>query len=142
MPRSWLVLPLVALLAYQVAPPATARADCSDASCQASPAENARLRSTPAAERIRRFVCGNNLPCVTRGGRPVFATHASPSLASGYLAQLSPGLVEFFLPRGGHHLFTRIGDSTYSRLGGLSEEPWRPGSGCSSPRTATACVRW
>jgi len=92
-----------------------------------------RAVATPPAgpsteERIRSFVQANGLPSFSKQGRVWFATRSGANMSNGaqsYLGQLSqPNMVEFFVSPGFHHLYTRIGDKTYSRIIGLSESSW------------------
>jgi hypothetical protein len=102
----------------------TAGAACEDALCRQTTQETQRLRAVPAAQRVGSFVRDNNLPSFTRNGRLHFATGQRTNFTNGaqsYLGQLSPNMVEFFVSPGFHHLYTRIGDKTYSRISGLSE---------------------
>jgi hypothetical protein len=41
---------------------------------------------------------------------------------------LGKNVVEFFISPGFHHLYTRIGDKTYSRISGLTRGAWYPGT--------------
>jgi hypothetical protein len=96
---------------------------CQDVSCALSQTQNNEIRATRPDQRIRSFVQKNNLPSFTQHGKMVFATNAQTD-SGKYLGQLSPNLVEFFITPGFHHLYTRVGDKTYSRISGLGESSW------------------
>jgi len=99
---------------------------CQDVNCALPAQETARIRAIPVDQRIQSFVRDNNLPSFTKGGKLYFATRNvnTSSAANGYTSQLSPNLVEFFVSPGFHHLYTRVGDKTYSRITGLSESTY------------------
>jgi hypothetical protein len=113
---------LVPVLILALAP--RAQAACEDGLCRLTAQEQQRIRATPAAQRLQSFVRENQLASFTKNGKLHFATRGQTNFttgASSYLGQLSPNLVEFFVSPGFHHLYTRIGDKTYSRISGLSE---------------------
>ncbi len=101
-----------------------ARAACEDGLCRLTPQESQRIRAVAPGQRIDGFVRENRLQTFNKNGRLHFATNGQTNFTNGaasYLGQLSPNLVEFFVSPGFHHLYTRIGDKTYSRISGLSE---------------------
>jgi len=76
--------------------------------------------------RLRTLVQSNRLPTFQKHGKTYFATKNSTPM-NQYTA-LSNNVVEFFISPGFHHLYTRIGDQTYSRIGGLSRSSYYRGS--------------
>jgi hypothetical protein len=111
-----------AALILSLAPPA--RAACEDGFCRLAPQEQERIRAAAPAQRIGSFVRENRLPSFNKNGKLFFATSSGTNFTNGgssYLGQLSPNLVEFMISPRFHHLYTRIGDKTYSRVIELSE---------------------
>jgi hypothetical protein len=122
------ILSTLIALTLAVAARATIAMPCQDNACRLAANEAQQIRSVPVDQRIAKFVRDNQLPSFTKNGKLFFATNQQrASFAqgkNGYLAQLSPNLVEFFITPGFHHLYTRVGDNTYSRISGLSESSY------------------
>jgi hypothetical protein len=78
---------------------------------------------------IKQFIQQNNLPSHERNGVLYFALNKSGfQMKEDYLRACGPNTVEFFKePRHGtyHHLYTRVGETTWSRIWGLGKSSWR-----------------
>ena len=102
-------------------------APVSDASRGLSARQLARIRTVPADRRVQQVVRESRLPSFARHNKTFVALPATAN-RTDYLQRLSPNMVEFFISPGFHHLYTRIGDTTFSRITGLSQGRWYPGS--------------
>lgn len=102
-------------------------APVSDAPRGMSARQLAQIRSVPADRRVQQVVREGRLPSFARHNKTFLALPARAD-RTDYLHRLSPNLVEFFISPGFHHLYTRVGDSSFSRIQGLSQSQWYPGS--------------
>jgi|GEM_PF-3298042 hypothetical protein len=102
-----------------------ALAEVVDAHRGNSAAMNQRIRATPIKRRLQRLAKKAGLPHYVEHGRLHLAVHPRVKTAD-YLSLLSPNIVELSMPKQESiHLYTRIGDKTYSRDVELSESDWK-----------------
>lgn len=73
--------------------------------------------------KLSSFIQQNGLKSFTKGGKTYFATTRTTPTPD-YTA-LGKNVVEFFVSPGFHHLYTRVGNDVYSRIGGLSKSDYR-----------------
>ena len=69
------------------------------------------------------FIQQNGLKSFTKGGKTYFATTRQTPTTD--YTKLGKNVVEFFVSPGFHHLYTRVGNDVYSRIGGLSKSDYR-----------------
>ncbi|MCK5798073.1 MAG: hypothetical protein KAI47_12850 [Deltaproteobacteria bacterium] len=78
------------------------------------------------AKNLKTLIQEHGLTSFTKNGKLYFATKANKVMPD--YTKLGKNVVEFFITPGFHHLYTRVGEDVYSRIGGLTKSTYRDSS--------------